>query len=303
MKIGYACINTSLDCTTNSGFILKNYSEDNLKEKVKENLNCLQKILEYNVSKNIYFFRIGSGLIPFASHPVNKFNWQNYFKKDFERIGKFIKENNIRVSMHPGQYTILNSPDPEIVSKSVKDILYHTEVLDLMKLDKSAKVQIHVGGVYGDKEKAKERFVKNYKKLPQKIKNRLAVENDDSLYSTKDCLDISNQIKIPVIFDVLHHRLNNNGEKIEDLIFEIIKSWKKEDGIPMVDYSSHKRGGRSGSHSQTINLIAFKNFLKEIKGNKIDVMFEVKDKNISAEKAVKLLSKLNSGFKQKSHLI
>ena len=152
MKIGYPCINLTLDCRSSRTFRLKNYSQEKLKEIVKSNLYCLMKILNYNLEKNIYFFRITSDLIPFASHPIMDFDWHNYFKPDFLQIGEFIKKNDMRITMHPGQYTVLNSINQNVYQNSILDLDYHVSVLDLMELNTSAKVQIHIGGVFNDKQ-------------------------------------------------------------------------------------------------------------------------------------------------------
>lgn len=145
MKIGYPCINLSLDCRSSRTFRLKNYSEKRLKEIIKSNLDCLLNILRYNKENRIYFFRITSDLIPFASHPIMNLDWQKYFKSDFLQIGQFIKKNNMRITMHPGQYTVLNSINHKVYKNSLLDLAYHIEVLDLMELDSKAKIQIHVG--------------------------------------------------------------------------------------------------------------------------------------------------------------
>ena len=216
MKIGYPCINLSMDCRSSRTFRLKNYSESRLIETVEGNLNCLQKILDYNLEHNLYFFRITSDLIPFASHPIMKFDWQNYFKNKFNKIGSFIKNHDMRITMHPGQYTVLNSINNQVFQNSIKDLEYHVNVLDLMELDKTAKVQVHVGGVYGDKDKSLQRFIKRYDGLSEKIKNRLMIENDDKSYSLKDCLIINEETNIPVVFDVFHHDCLNSGESVND---------------------------------------------------------------------------------------
>jgi len=148
VKIGYPCINTRIGCTANSTFRLKNYSKENLIEKVTNNLNCLRKILEFNAKNNLLFFRISSDLVPFASHPVCRFDWVKHFKREFKEIGDYIKKNNIRISMHPDQFVLINAKDKDIVKRSIKELDYHCSVLDAMGLDGSAKVQIHVGGVY-----------------------------------------------------------------------------------------------------------------------------------------------------------
>ncbi len=284
MKIGYACINTEINCTSNKTFRLKSYSEEKLIETIKENLTCLKRILEFNLENNILLFRIGSELIPFAAHSINKFNWMMYFKKEFEELGKFAKKNNMRLTMHPGQYTILNSPREEVVFNAVKDLEYHCNVLDAMNLDETCKVTIHIGGIYGDQKAAMGRFISNYKKLPSFVRKRLIIENDDKSYSLKDCLKISSELDIPVVFDFFHHACLNNSEYEVIALKNAMKTWKKKDGLPLTHYSEQKKGGRKGSHSETIDLIEFANFLKKVNGLDFDVELEVKDKEQSVLK-------------------
>ena len=154
-------------------------------------------------------------------------------------------------------------------------------------------MQIHVGGVYEDKEAAMARFVARYKKLPRVIKKRLAIENDDYLYSLQDCLQLHELLKIPVIFDVFHHACNNHGEEIREAIELAGKTWKKSDGILMMDYSSQRKNARKGTHTEHINLRNFENFIRQTKGLKFDLMLEIKDKEKSAIKAKELLKKIS----------
>ena len=281
MKIGYPCINLSLPCRSSRTFRLKNYSEEKLVETVEGNLQCLQEILLFNKQNDIFFFRITSDLIPFASHPIMKFNWQDNFAEKFREIGIFIQSNNMRISMHPGQYTVLNSPRKEVYQNSIKDLEYHVEVLDLMKLDKTAKVQIHVGGVYGDKKKSKKRFIERYIQLPDKIKNRLIIENDDKSYSIKDCLEIHQNTGIPIVFDVYHHECLNSGESLQEVFQKITNTWSKEDGIPIVHYSSEHPTKGKPSHAENIDIPHFKAFLNKSKDFSYDLMLEIKDKEKS----------------------
>ena len=162
MKIGYPCINRSLDCRGNRTFRLKSYSKKRLIETVENNLECLQKMLEFNIEKGLYFFRINSDLVPFDSHEMNDFDWRDHFEKEFEKIGDIIQENEIRINMHPDQFIVLNSDKEEVYKDSVEELWYHAEVLDSLELDKNAKIQLHVGGVYGDKERSMERFTERY---------------------------------------------------------------------------------------------------------------------------------------------
>lgn len=289
MKIGYPTINYSLDCTPNSTFRLKSYSEENLKSKIENNLSCLKKVLEFNVENQLLFFRISSDIVPFASHPVCKFDWRSHYKNEFREIGDYIKKHDIRISMHPDQFIVINPINKEILERSIRELEYHCDILDLMGLDSSAKVQIHMGGVYGNKEESINRFIENYNKLPNNIKKRLVIENDERCYSLKDCLQIYENIKIPIILDTFHHELNNNSEPIKDALKSAAKTWKKKDGKPMIDYSSQKPDAKKGSHTNHINIKIFRRFLEETKGMDFDIMLEIKDKEKSALLAKKYI--------------
>ena len=289
MKIGYPCINWTIGCKGNRTFRLKNYSEERLVEIVDNNLDCLEKMLRFNVENNLLFFRLTSDLIPFASHPICKFDWQEYFSNKFKEIGEFIKRNEIRISMHPDQFIVLNSKDKDVVKRSVAELKYHAEILDLMKLDRTAKIQLHLGGGYDNKKKSLERFIENYHELDVSIKNRLAIENDDKIYSFKDCMFVSDEIKTPILFDVFHHSILNNSESINEVLEKQSMTWKNQDGIPMVDYSSQKPNFRKGSHAENINLKDFESFLIKSKPYDFDIMLEIKDKESSAIKAKNIL--------------
>ena len=300
MRLGYPCINRSLECQGNKTFRLKSYSEYRMVETIKNNLNCLKNILNYNIKYNMLFFRISSDLIPFASHQICHFNWQNYFAPKFSSIGNIIKKYKMRISMHPDQFTLINSLKEEIYQRSVRELIYHCEVLDLLKLDKSHKIQIHVGGVYGNKEQSIKRFIERYGKLDQKITSRLVIENDHKSYSIQDCLKIHKEIKIPVLFDVFHHNLNNNGESIQTVLKEVENTWQKEDGIPMVDYSSQAIKKTRGTHIHSINMKDFRKFLIDSFPFDFDIMFEIKDKEKSVQIALYLVS-MDSRFFNPTH--
>ena len=295
MKIGYPCINRGIGCTANSTFRLASYSEERLVQKVETNLDCLFKILQYNVQKGFYFFRISSDLVPFASHPVCTYDWAGHFRSQFRKVGEFIKDHNIRISMHPDQFVLINALKDDVVERSVRELEYHCTVLDNMGLDSAAKIQIHLGGVYGDKGSAMDRFIGNFNSLSRSLKSRLAIENDDRSYSLKDCLSVHQKIGIPVIFDAFHHQCLNNGETLRQGLELSASTWKESDGILMVDYSSQQRGQRSGSHAKTLNTENFKKFLHETRGVNFDLMLEIKDKETSALKALKILREYENG--------
>jgi UV DNA damage endonuclease len=239
----------------------------------------------------LLFFRITSELVPFASHPVCQFDWSSHFQDRFASIGAFIMANGIRISMHPGQYTLLNSPDSGVFENSIRELQYHAGVLDTLGLDTSAKIQIHVGGVYGDKEDSIRRFIKRYRGLEEVIKRRLVIENDDRSYTVDDCIRIHKETGVPVLFDDFHHELNNSGISRTAALAYVAGTWQNPDGIPMVDYSHHHAGGRKVSHIESIDASHFEDFLTSTRSFDFDIMLEIKDKELSAIKAVEIARK------------
>jgi UV DNA damage endonuclease len=291
MKIGYPCLNRSIGCTASRTFRLRFYSPQRLVETVRQNLLCLRRILEFNRENGLLFFRVTSDLVPFASHPVCAVPWPEAFAAEFAAIGAFIKRNGMRISMHPDQFTLINSPDPDIFRRSAVELNYHALVLDLLGLDLTAKIQIHGGGVYGDKAKSLDRFCGRFEQLDQQIRQRLVVENDDRQYSVADCLAISRRTGIPVLFDSFHHQLNRNGEDTVTALRLAAATWGKSDGLPMVDYSSQRKDERAGAHTERIDLKHFARFIAAAGGLDFDIMLEIKDKEKSALRARRFLAK------------
>jgi UV DNA damage endonuclease len=282
VKIGYPCINRSIGCTANRTFRLASYSGERLAETVSRNLACLRRILAFNREHGILFFRITSDLVPFASHPVMDFNWQDRFREEFREIGREIRESGTRISMHPDQFILINAPDQGIVGRSIAELRYHAEVLDLMGLDTTAKIQLHVGGVYGDRPGSIRRFVDNAAGLPEPVLRRLVIENDDLRYPLADCLGIHGETGLPVLFDAFHHELNNRGEPLGRALGFATETWGRPDGTPMVDYSSQEEGKRRGTHASTLDPRLFTGFLRDSLPHDMDIMLEIKDKERSA---------------------
>jgi len=287
MRIGYPCLNLTLGCK-NRTFRLRSYTEERLVETVSANLACLKEMLEFNLENNVLFFRISSDLVPFASHPVCRFDWQKHFHEAFRTIGRIIKKNGMRINMHPDQFTLINSRDPDIFDRSRRELAYHAQILELLGLDATAKIQIHVGGVYGDKNESMSRFVERYRQLETEIRKRLVIENDDRSYTLSDCLQIHKAADIPVVFDVLHHSILSSGEELQDALRKTAVTWKHKDGIPMVDYGPPGKKKSKVSHADTLDPAAFRDLLKSTRPLDFDVMLEIKDKERSALQALRI---------------
>jgi UV DNA damage endonuclease len=287
MSVGYACIHLGSNKTKLSTVYLKHFTQEKFFTVLESNLKALEEIITYNIANNIKVFRISSDIVPLASHPINTIAWWDIYRERLASLGSLIKENNLRVSMHPGQYTVINSIHESVVQKSIADLAYHVKFLDSLNCDYSSKIVLHIGGVYGDKQLAMNRFIQNYNKLDTSIKKRLIIENDDKSYTIEDVLYISKKNHIPVVFDTLHHTLNppkNNTFDQFEWIEICNKTWKTPDGKQKIHYSQSANNYKNGAHSSYIQASQFINFYSNLKNKDIDIMLEVKDKNLSAIK-------------------
>ncbi len=291
MRIGYACLTVGVLGTNFKSCTIKNSNEENLLGIIEHNLKSLNNIIDYNIENNIKLFRISSDLIPFGSSPVNNIPWWDVFSSQLSLIGAKIRDSNMRVSMHPGQYTVLNSLNEDVVLRAIEDLNYHNRILDSLGMGREGKIILHIGGVYNNKEKAIKNFVSNYQLLPQGVKERLVIENDDKSYNIGEVLEIGRTLNIPVVFDNLHNQVLpydiSKGDQY--WINQCKETWRKEDGPQKIHYSQQDKDKRAGAHSNTIEIVEFINFVEKI-GDEIDIMLEVKDKNLSAVKCINSIS-------------
>ena len=192
----------------------------------------------------------------------------------------------MRVSMHPGQYTVLNSPDSGVVQRAISDLSYHARFLDALQLDSTHKIILHVGGKYGDTASAISRFASVYRDLDPAITRRLILENDGSIYTIAEVLDLCHTIGTPAIYDNLHNAINPaDATKSDDYWISLCRgTWKPIDGAQKTHYSQQDQSKVRGAHSGTIAIDLFLDYCHGLSGEKPDMMLEVKDKNRSAVK-------------------
>lgn len=294
MSIGYACLTIGVPNTDQKTCRQNHASEEKLTQLIAYNLNSLENIIDYNIENNILLFRISSDIIPFGSSPINTLAWWDLFEPWFYRIGEKIRSSGMRVSMHPGQYTVLNSPNEEVVNRAIADLNYHTCVLDSLGVGPACKIVLHIGGIYNEKEQAIHRFITTYHRLDDAVKRRLVLENDDKSYTIKDVLAIGRALNAPVIFDNLHHAIHHSGEQKDDLywINQCKSTWKEIDGNQKVHYSQQDTAKQAGSHAQSIRINEFMEYYNSVQREDLDIMLEVKDKNLSAVKCINCTSKV-----------
>lgn len=292
MSIGYACLTVGVENTDMKSCVMKNASEERLIELIAHNLNSLENIIDYNISKDIKLFRISSDLIPFGSSHVNRLPWWDIFAPKLLNIGGKVLTSGMRVSMHPGQYTVLNSPSEEVVQRAMEDLNYHAKVLESLGVGEEHKIVLHIGGVYGSKEQAIMRFIINYQRLEEAVKRRLVIENDDKSYNICDVLEIGRRLNIPVVYDNLHNAINPCDSEKNDFywIDECSKTWQEKDGCPKIHYAQQELSKKPGAHSSRIRIDEFMDFYQGIAHRSLDIMLEVKDKNLSAIKCINCTS-------------
>lgn len=292
-KIGYACMNMDIQPNDYKTVRKSNISDERLREVIAHNLNVLKESILYNIENDNHMFRISSSLIPFASSDLMSIHWQDEFKSEFIEIRNLIADNNIRISMHPGQYTIINSDKEDVVARSILELVYHAEVLSLLSASNSTRMILHVGGVYGDKQAAIARFIDVYnQRLSKEVKQYLVIENDDRLFSVADVLHISSKCGVPVVFDNLHHKINPSLSELSlsKIVTEVANTWKSTDTRMKMHYSQQATDKRVGAHSDTIYLDQFIEDFNDIYDVvDCDIMLEVKDKNRSFLKVDLLL--------------
>ena len=199
MRIGYACLAVALEGAQLKTCTRKNAVPERLLSLAGENLSALERMIDYNIASGIRMYRISSDLVPFGSSVASALPWDALYREQLARIAQKIWTSDMRVSMHPGQYTVLNSPDVGVIARSMDDLRYHARLLDALRLDETHKIILHVGGKYGDPRAAVSRFVEVYRDLDASIQNRLILENDGSIYRIDEVLELCHRIGVPAV--------------------------------------------------------------------------------------------------------
>ena len=242
--LGYACINTTLG-TKSRTVRLANLRTEAVIPVITQNLEDVRDALLWNVEHDLRFFRISSDLIPFGPLPEFPFDWAEAFDWLFRDVRRLVKAEGVRLTSHPGQYTVLNSPREEVVENSVAELDFQAQVLKLMGGD---TMTLHVGGAYGDKASAMDRFEQNLDRLGGEARGRLAIENDDTTYTLEETVGLAERAGLPVIVDLFHHKLNPSGETwdagLGELMERAVATWGGR--APKLHLSSHKPGTRTG---------------------------------------------------------
>ena len=281
-NVGFACM--SKECNTKyQTFRLASFSEYRLKQAITHNLKETERTIQHCILEGIKLFRLSSDLIPFATHKIMKdIDYMSWMQSDLKRIGDIAKNNNMLLSMHPSQMCCINSPKLDVVNNSIKDLMYHYDILNAMGLD-DFNIIIHVGGVYGNKSEAMKRFIDVFNNLPLNLRNHILLENDDKSYTISDIMEIHKNTGVRIVFDFHHHVINNNGTELN---LEAIFATCGVGNVPKIHLSSPKNIKEFRSHSDTIDFNYCSDFFEKYKGLEFDAMIEAKDKDLAVGKFV-----------------
>lgn len=194
-----------------------------------ENLHNTLRLLKHNQAEQIRLYRLSSKLVPLLTHELLA-DWDPLptLADDFRAVGDYAKRHGMRLSFHPDHFTVLSTPREEVQRKSAFDLDRHVAMLERMGLDERYKCNIHIGGAYGDKAKAFDRFLTNFGSLPERIRRRITLENDDKTFTARETLEAARQVGVPMVLDIHHHAVNNEGERAEQLWEDILRTWEAE---------------------------------------------------------------------------
>ena len=300
IRFGYVAISQALDLTSSSNVTYAEFKKTNNYDKIdnaiKSNLEALIEILKYNIKNNIHFYRLTSKLIPLATHKEVDFDYLKKYEDYYKQISMLIKNNNMRVDVHPDQFCVLNSTNKEVINNSIEILKYHINILECIKIDNPIIV-LHVGSSVFGKEKSIQRFINTFKKLPINIQKSIALENDDKVFNAEDVSNLCQKLNIPFVFDYHHHKCNP-CDNIEKLIPKILDTWKEINPKMHLSSSKGKTKKDFRSHSDYIEYNDFDELLKLIKpyNKDIDIMIEAKAKDDAIFRLVRQI-KYNTDYK------
>lgn len=283
MNLGYACINMSLaeeGISTNKGMIRRTFMERGVAYAsglALQNVQALVRILEWNVANQIKVFRITSELFPWASE------YRLEELPDFREIRSLLEQAGklpIRVSTHPGPFNKM-AGSGAVLQNTIKDLEIHSQLFDLMGQEPSHwnKINIHVGGAYGDKGETLKRFAQNFRQLSSSLQKRLTVENDDKpgLFTVAELLPLHDRTGIPVVFDYFHHKLHPGLQSEEEAFRAAYDTWSIR---PVFHFSSSRRDFEDPSAKRE----AHSDWVHEpisTYGKDVDIVLETKMKELA----------------------
>ena len=213
-----------------------------LSDVVRSNAIALAHAVERCAELGIGAFRVNSQILPLATHPVTGYTLDDLddgdvIRRSFSAAGDLARLRDVRLSFHPDQFVVLNSERADVVHAAVRELEYQGALAELVGAD---VICLHVGGVTGGVDAATERFERGLERVSARVRERLAVENDDRLFAVREVVALSRRTGLPLIYDVHHHRCHPDGLPVADATELLVASWNGRE--PYAHLSSPRDG-------------------------------------------------------------
>lgn len=297
LRLGLCCqfVEQPIQFRTTTATSLQKHSRPAQLAKLSElslaNADSLLAALTFCRDRGIRSFRIISPILPLKTHPavgyeLDELPGAGVILDRFKDCARFARTSDIRTGFHPDQFVVLNSPDAQIVSRSIADIESQAEIAEWTGAD---TVNIHGGGAYGDKKAALNRFLRNLDLLSERARTRLTVENDDKTFTPSDLLPICKSGGIPLVYDVHHHRCCPDRLSVAEATEGARSTWNRE---PLFHISSPIEGWNGPNPLRHHDYIDVADFPAEWLGSPLTVEVEAKAKELAVLKLARDLEPL-----------
>ena len=249
-----------------------------------ENANSLVTALEAVQRFGFGAFRVSSQFLPRYTHPVVGYTLDSLpdyasILASLEKVKQLREQWDIRLSFHPDQFVLLSSPSAEVTRKSIAELDYQAMLAEMIGAD---VLNIHAGGVYGDKQAALKRLRENFQSLPERVQSRLTLENDDVSYTVNDLLPVCQDLAVPLVYDVHHHRCNKDRLTVQEATNASIQTWEAAGrGEAYFHLSSPKNGWQGKDPKPHAEMIAMSDFPEEWIGLDVTIDIEAKAKELA----------------------
>lgn len=215
-------------------------AEEKLWDLMKGNIESTRKLVERvgGLDEQLRMVRLSSDILPVYTQRDYAYFWRladvrAYMEKEFARVGDIARSSNVRLSMHPGQFTVLASENDGIVGRSIEEFEYHADMARMMGYGKKFqdfKINVHISGKRGP-----EGIRAAYKKLSPEARNCITIENEENSWGLDDCLSLSDLL--PIVLDI-HHNWIREGTYLDPSdarVTRVLDSWR---GVrPTLHYS------------------------------------------------------------------
>lgn len=296
LRLGLCCkfANEPIRFRTTTAAAMMRLDRDDARDRLAAlclaNAQTLSAALEYCAAHGIGDFRINSQILPLRTHPeagyrVADLPGAGRIVAAFRACGRYAREHGLRLTFHPDQFILLSSPRPDVTRNSIAELTYQAEVADWVHAD---VINIHAGGAYGDKTAALNRLSKTLSRLPDGVRRRLTLENDDKVYTPRDLLPLCRSEGVPLVYDVHHHRCLPDGTRVAEATDQALATWNRE---PLFHLSSPKDGWRKPQPNRHHDYIAPRDVPREWLHTDLTVEVEAKAKELAVLRLARYLRK------------